>query len=131
VLMDVLYIESCAISKVGFTATMPEKVLQTKDWVWLVVVVAGASVGNMGALHQISSSMRSELYELDKRWQERSAQMQKDLRQDIATLQSSIPPDWFRAMVETNQRKLESLSKELDRFEKEFTRDFVRKDELK
>jgi len=107
-----------------------QTLLHTKDWIWLVLVVAGASVANMGALHQISSSMRKDMYELDKRWQDRSEQMQKDLRQDIATLQSSIPPDWFRAMVETNQRKIETLAKEVDRFEEKFTREFVRKNEL-
>ena len=38
--------------------------------------------------------------------------------------------DWFREMVTRNTNHIERLDVNLDRFEQEFSREFVRKDEI-
>ena len=92
--------------------------LNTSEWVWLVVVIATASVANMAGLHAISTGLRDEMLDLDSKWQQRSEAMQRDIRSDLKELQQAIPPTWFRDLVSANQLAIKEHDKRLDQLEK-------------
>lgn len=97
--------------------------LNTRDWLWLVVLIASA----IGAHYW-------QFGRLDEKWQVRTDQLARDFRTEqtklsdsihaeIAEVRKTIPPDWFRSMLDRN-------SEEIQRVENQMIRDFVRKEEL-
>ena len=91
--------------------------LASRDWLWLLVVVAGASVANMGALHQISSNLQDDMLGLDRRWQDRTEALANGIKNDLEAIRSSIPPDWFRQMVDRNQERIDEIERRVDALE--------------
>ena len=89
-----------------------------KDWIWIIVVVATASVANMGAMYQIRWSLSQDMIDLDRRWQDRTLKMTAEIRQDIDAVRGSIPPDWFRQMVQDNKDQLRRMEERLDDIER-------------
>ena len=88
--------------------------------IWqLISLVASITISAGG----VGFWQSSQMWELDRAWQERIGKITDDFGDKIETVQQSIPPDWFRTMVERNQA-------EIKRIETEITRDFVRKTEL-
>lgn len=71
----------------------------------------------------MAGNLQDRIDRLDDKWQERLLVVTAAIKQDINRVESKIPPDWFRQMVENNQRKIDELESELNR-------DFVRKSEL-
>lgn len=88
--------------------------LNTWQWISLIVLVAGAGW-----------SIHYRIDALDDRWQERAMQLTRELRLEhrMAIESLEIPPPLFKQQVDRN-------TEAIDRLEREFTRDFVRKDEL-
>ena len=97
--------------------------LSSWQWISLMGVVCGAGVWNV-----------SQMWQLDTRWQNRIESIvtaintkietsDSEIMQEIAETRRSIPPDWFRTMVDENRKLITSM-------EREFTRDFIRKSEL-
>lgn len=72
----------------------------------------------------MAGNLQTRIDNLDDKWQERLLVVTAEIKQDIRSVESKIPPDWFRQMVENNQRKIDELESELNR-------DFVRKSEIK
>ena len=102
--------------------------LATKDWIWLVVIIAGASVANISGqfkmkddlqtqMLKIKEDMNNQLLTLDRRWQDRQVDQAKSFRSDMAALVASMPPDWFKKMVEANRDELKDLRDRLNRIE--------------
>jgi hypothetical protein len=93
-------------------------------WVSMMGMVGTGVATNLMLIYGLSGSLQDRIDTLDVRWQERMASISRDWKTDMQHLESRIPPDWFRRMVEAN-------TDDIERLENEFTRDFVRKDELR
>lgn len=108
--------------------------LSTWNWVSLIVIIASASVANIGGIHSMAThnreEFRTEMLAMDQKWQDRTDILATQIRTDLKEIKNSIPPDWFRQMVESNATHIEKNAEQIDKLEDEFTRDFVRKDEL-
>ena len=78
-------------------------VLDTKTWIWLIALIVGACMANVGAMQA-----------LDWRWQTRTEQLSREIREEIKEVQRSIPPDWFRKMVEANAEAIKKLDERMD-----------------
>lgn len=96
-----------------------------RDWLWLITIIAGAAVSNVTFIYVTAefnrSDMLSQMERLDGRWQKRIGDITADIRSDLVDLRSdvkgvkeSIPPDWFRKMVERNQADISELRKLLN-----------------
>ena len=86
--------------------------------------MVGAVVSNITFIYATASQNRIEMMEqverLDNNWQERIVEVVREVKEDLDDVKSevkevrkSIPPDWFRKMVEKNQRDIEELRKQL------------------
>lgn len=87
--------------------------LAPRDWIWLIIVIVGAATANLGLIYSQSWSMYDRIDQLDEKWQERTVQMSTRIRNDIENVRMSIPPDWFRKMVEANESEIRALRKEV------------------
>ena len=81
--------------------------MSTWQWVSLIIVIAGTGVWNV-----------QQMWSLDNRWQERSAKMQADIRNDIIRVEGKIPPDWVMRMVEQNERDISRLREKFEELTK-------------
>ena len=93
--------------------------LSVSTWAKLVALVASA----VAAFFAMFLQSQATMHELDVKWQNRIVELTREIRHDIKDVETKIPPDWFRKMVEHNKQSIDDL-------EREFTRDFVRKEEL-
>ena len=92
-------------------------------WLTLISLVGSSVAANLILIYTMSFQVHQRVDELDDRWQDRIIAISREFKEDLRRIESKIPPDWFRAMVENN-------TKEINRLESEFTKDFVRKEEL-
>lgn len=92
-------------------------------WLTLISLVGSSVAANLILIYTMSLQVHQRVDELDDRWQDRIIAISREFKEDLRRIESKIPPDWFRAMVESNTR-------EINRLESEFTKDFVRKEEL-
>jgi hypothetical protein len=83
-----------------------------RDWLWLIVIVSGASVTNMGMIYSVSLGLRNDMLELDQRWQDRTEKLTISITEDIKEIRKQIPPDWFREMVDRNTEEIFRLNRE-------------------
>jgi hypothetical protein len=95
----------------------------TSTWLTLISLITTGVATNLILIYTMAGNLQTRIDNLDDKWQERLLVVTAEIKQDIRSVESKIPPDWFRQMVESNQRKIDEL-------ESEFTRDFVRKSEL-
>lgn len=98
-------------------------ILTGSTWAKIIAIAVGTIAALWTAHYQMATSLRSEMLALDDKWQTRMEAVSREIRGDIREVRNGIPPDWFREMVMTNTKKI-------DKMEEEFTRDFIRKDEL-
>ena len=115
----------------GGTTPSGERIsFSTSTWVTLIGLV-GTGVGtNLILIYSLSGNLQDRIDVLDQRWQDRIMQISKDFRQDMQTLESRIPPTWFRSMVEKNASDIKQNHRDIIELEDEFSRDFVRHTEL-
>ena len=107
------------------TAIVDERVsLSTATWITLIAMIVGGVAANLALIYGMSQNVQDRMDVLDEKWQTRTIQMSTRLELKIEKVASSIPPAWFRNMVESNRNEIQGL-------EAEFTRDFVRKNELR
>ncbi len=88
--------------------------LASRDWIWLLTVIVGAAVANMGSLHMIQSNLNKDMRDLDEKWQTRTERLARDLKLDLKEVKDGIPPDWFRQMVEQNRIDLRELRQQVN-----------------
>ena len=92
-------------------------------WLTLISLVGSSVAANLILIYTMSFQVHQRVDELDDRWQDRIVAISREFKEDLRRIENKIPPDWFRAMVENNTR-------EINRLESEFTKDFVRRHEL-
>lgn len=103
--------------------------LSSWNWIGLIAMMAGA-VGTFYAVQFQNNQYATTLIEkLDTKWQQRVSQMVDDVKHDIAEVKadvddvrSSIPPEWFRKMVEANQAMINENTKRMNELDKQITK---------
>jgi hypothetical protein len=96
----------------------------SSTWITLISLITTGVATNLILIYSMAGGLQDRIDSLDDKWQQRLLVVTAEIKQDIHNVESKIPPDWFREMVENNTREIRDL-------ESEFTRDFVRKSELK
>jgi hypothetical protein len=96
----------------------------TSTWITLITLVATGVGTNLILIYSMSFDLQERIDALDLRWQDRISSISRGFKEDLSRVESKIPPDWFRAMVDRNSEKIDTL-------EAEVTRDLVRRSELK
>jgi hypothetical protein len=96
----------------------------TSTWITLITLVATGVGTNLILIYSMSFDLQERIDALDLRWQDRISSISRSFKEDLSRVESKIPPDWFRAMVDRNSEKIDTL-------EAEVTRDLVRRSELK
>lgn len=92
-------------------------------WLTLISLVGSSVAANLILIYTMSLQVHQRVDQLDDKWQDRIIAISREFKEDLRRIEGKIPPDWFRAMVENN-------TKEINRLESEFTKDFVRRGEL-
>ena len=104
--------------------TSGDKIAFTSStWVTLISLIVTGVATNLMLIYSLSGDLQKRIDDLDDKWQQRLIVVTQEIKQDIQHVETKIPPDWFRQMVEGNGEKI-------DKLESEFTKDFVRKSEL-
>lgn len=77
-------------------------------WQLLSLVVSVAvSAGGIGVWNV------SQLWELDRRWQDRMSTLAVTLNDELTEIRSTIPPNLWLRMVEQNQEEIDRLTTEI------------------
>ena len=105
----IAYTESKASRAKPVVALLP-----TKDWVWLMVIVAGAAAGNAAVVSKVASGTQEKIIELDVRWQDRMAGLSRDIRQDIKELRATIP---LLSLVDQNAARVREMEQRISKLE--------------
>jgi hypothetical protein len=95
----------------------------SSTWITLISLITTGVATNLILIYSMAGGLQDRIDSLDDKWQQRLLVVTSEIKEDIQSVESKIPPDWFRQMVENNQRKIEEL-------ESKFTRDFIHKSEL-
>lgn len=102
--------------------------LSTRDWIFLIITIAGgtAAVFGMhmrtsGRIAEVSAraavNLQSAITNMDEKWQGRVDALARDFKADLTDIKRSIPPDWFRQMVDDNKRHIELLEQRIHELE--------------
>lgn len=101
-------------------ATQDEQPLKLsgRDWLWIITVIAAAAVSNVVLIFSSRTQLEERLTQFTQRLEDRSEAQTKEIRNELTEVRKGLPPDWFRAMVETNARKIENLERRTDALER-------------
>lgn len=92
--------------------------LDSKTWIWLVTVIAGASAANIGGMFKIKADLQHEMVEIERRWVDRVTGLGKEFDDKLLRLASQIPPPEVRYRLDSLDRKTTDLEKRIDVLER-------------